>query len=138
MNDKIDELKQSYRDINAPPHVATRIRAEVADRPLRRHSWIPLGATAMAIIAVIVLAPIVGDSPTNTTTAPTKPSLSAIASLMPGRPANSSVNLSQLRTAKKPKLPLKPRLNKKKPQSNLNIELEPENDLLEEKNYEFS
>ena len=134
MTDNIGELRNRYRDIEAPPHVATRIRAEVADKPLRTRSWTPAGATIMAVVLVAWLVPYLGENPTTPSTRPTKPSLTALVALKPDAPAHTSVSLSQLKTMKKPKLPQKPRLKPTKPQTNL----ESESDLLEEKNYVLS
>lgn len=134
MTDKFDELKQAYRHIKAPPHLAARVRAEVADQRVRSHSWAPVGATVMAIVLVAWLAPYVGEQNGSVSGAPTKPSLTAIATLIPSAPPGASVSLSQLRTVKKPKLPAKPRLKATKPQTNLELE----SDLLEEKNHVLS
>ena len=134
MTDNFDELKEAYREIKAPPHLATRIRAEVADIPVRSHSWMPAGATVMAVVLVAWLLPFVGDPPATSSAVPSKPSLSAIAALKPDAPARTSVSLSQLKTVKRPKLPPKPKLKTTKPQTNL----ESESDLLEEKDHVLS
>lgn len=134
MTDQFDELKQAYRDIKAPPHLATRIRAEVADQRVRSHSWMPAGATVMAVVLVAWLAPFVSQQTETSSSVARKPSLSAIAALKPNAPPRTSVSLSQLKTVKKPKLPARPRLKATKPQSNL----ESESDLLEEKNHVLS
>ena len=63
MSDDIEQLRQKYRDIKAPAHLATRIRAEVADRPVRSQNWMPVGATAMAVVIVAWLAPYMGEQP---------------------------------------------------------------------------
>lgn len=132
MTENIDKLKSGYRDIKAPAHIATRIRAEVSDQTSRSHSWMPAGATIMAIVLVAWLAPFPGEH--TTSAVPSKPSLTAIAALMPDAPARTSVSLSQLKTVRKPKLPEKPRLRTTKPQTNLESEI----DLLEEKDYVLS
>lgn len=133
MNERIDELQKEYREIKAPQHLATRIRAEVAERPDRSHSWMPAGATVMAIALVAWLAPL-GEQQTGTSpTMPSKPSVTAIAALMPDSPATVSVSLSQLKTAKKPKMPPKPRPASATPRTNL----ESETDLLEETTHEL-
>ncbi|MGI9232364.1 MAG: hypothetical protein ACR2RD_01925 [Woeseiaceae bacterium] len=134
MTDDIAELKQAYRDIKAPPHLATRIRAEAEGQRVRSHSWMPAGATVMAIVLVAWLAPFDGEQTRSPSVVPSKPSLSAIAALKPNAPRGTSVSLSKLKTVKKPKLPSKPRFKATKPQTNL----EPESDLSEEKNYVFS
>ncbi|MGI9233405.1 MAG: hypothetical protein ACR2RD_07215 [Woeseiaceae bacterium] len=134
MTDDIAELKQAYRDIKAPPHLATRVRAEVRGQRVRSYSWMPAGATVMAVVLVAWLAPFGGEQTETPSAVPSKPSLSAIAALKPNAPRGTSVSLSKLRTVKKPKLPTKPRLKATKPQTNL----ESENDLLKEKNYVHS
>lgn len=134
MTDEFDELKRAYRDVKAPPHLTTRIRAEVGDQSARSHSWIPAGATIMAIVLVAWLLPYVGEQTAPPSATPSKPSLSAIAALKPDTPAHTSVSLSQLKTVEKPKLPAKPQLKRTKPQTNLDIE----SDLLEEKDYVLS
>jgi len=134
MTDQFDELKRAYRDIKAPPHLTTRIRAEVGDQRVRSHSWVPAGATVMAIVLVAWLAPFVGEQTQTPSAVPSKPSLSAIVALKPNAPPGTSVSLSKLRTVKKPKLPSKPRFKATKPQTNLELE----NDLLKEKDHVFS
>jgi len=134
MTDQFDELKQAYLDVKAPPHLARRIQAEVADQRVRSHSWLPAGATAMAIVLVAWLTPYVGEQTASPSATPSKPSLTTIAALKPAAPAGTSVSLSQLKTLKKPRLPAKPKLKATKPQTNLDAE----HDLLEEKNYVLS
>lgn len=128
MTEEWDSLKQGYRDIKAPSHLATRIRAEVADDPLRTRSWILAGATVAAVFIVAWFAPNIGEQPVTPAARTSKPSLSAITALKPSAPVGTSVSMSHLKTVKKPKLPTKPRLNATKPQSNLKLE----SDLLEE------
>lgn len=134
MTDRIDELKEAYRDMKAPAHVATRIHAEVADRPQRSHSWMPAGATAIAVVLVAWLGPHLGEQSTVPSAATSKPSLSTIAALRPDKPVQTSMSLSQLKTLKKPTLPQKPRLKPTKPQTHLKSE----SDLLEEQNHVLS
>lgn len=134
MTDEFDELKRAYRDVKAPPHLATRIRAEVGDQRVRSHSWMPAGAAIMAVVLVVFLVPYVGEQTPPQSATPSRPSLSAIAALKPDKPAHTSVSMSQLKTVKKPKLPAKPQLKGTKPQTNLDIE----SDLLEEKNHVLS
>ncbi|HNP65363.1 MAG TPA: hypothetical protein PKH39_15615 [Woeseiaceae bacterium] len=129
MTDKLNELKRAYRDLEAPPHLATRIRAEVGERSARSHSWMPAGATFMAVVLVAWLAPYVDEQTVRTSATPSEPSLSAIVALKPVKPSLASVSLSRLKTVAKPKLPAKPQLKRTKPKTNLNIE----SDLLEEK-----
>lgn len=134
MTDKLDELKRAYRDLEAPPHLVTRIRAEVGEQSARSHSWMPAGATLMAVVLVAWLAPHIDEQTVPTSATPSKPSLSAIVALKPDKPALASVSLSRLKTVTKPKLPAKPQPKRTKPKTNLNIE----SDLLEEKDYVHS
>ena len=131
MTDNIGELKKDYRDIKAPSHLATRIRAEVADQPLRTHSWIPAGATVMAILLVAWIVPYVGEQPPKPSAVPNKPSLAALAALAPDKPTGTSPSLSKVRSVKVPKMPAKPRLKPKNPQSNYDFEI----DLMEENDH---
>lgn len=131
MSKQLDDLKRDYRNIEAPPHMATRIRAEVADKPIRGHSWMPVGATLMAVVAVIWLVPFIGQQVTTTSPPPSKPSLSALASLKPQKPAVAAPSLAKLRSVKTPMMPVKPQLKPTKPQTRFQIE----NDLLEEKDH---
>lgn len=123
MSDDIKELKRAWRDIEAPPHLATRIRAEVADRPARSRPWVPAAVT-MAVLSALIL-PFLSQGPTNDTPPPpTRPSMSALASLTPSRPPVRAPNLSQLRSVRTPKMPAKPRIRTQRPQSNLDTESE--------------
>ena len=134
MNDDIDNLRRDYRGIDAPPHLATRIRAEVADRPVRSHSWMPAGATLMVVAAAVWLVPYLAQVQSTAPETPTKPSLTAIATLKPDKPDVRAPNLSQLRSVKRPSMPAKPRMKPVKPQSQFNLE----NELLEEKDHAYS
>ena len=131
MSDEFDELRRSYRNIKAPPYLATRIRAAVSDRRVRSRSWMPAGATLMVIVAAAWLLPFSMQYPQGPASKPTKPSLSALASLKPDKPAVKAPSLAQLRSVKVPQLPAKPVVKPAKPQSNLHFE----NDILKEKDH---
>jgi hypothetical protein len=124
MNERLDELKKAYRDIAAPPHLATRIRAEVGDRPIRRRAWIPAGATTLAVLALAFLAPYIAQQSATTTSVPNKPSLVALATLKPDKPAGTPTSLSRVRSVTRPKMPAKPRPDAQKPQTKLDTETE--------------
>lgn len=130
-DDRLDELKRDYRAIEAPPHLATRIRAEVAERPMRRHRWMPATATAMVAISAVWLLPMLWQQPDVEAPRPSKPSLSAIAALKPDKPA-AAPSLTQLKTVPKPRMPSKPQLRPAKPQTNF------ENDELKEKDHAYT
>ena len=121
MTEQLEQLKRDYRDIDAPPYLATRIRASVADRRRpRAHRWMPAAAASVLVAAVVWLSPLVDDP---ATTAPTKPSLSALATLKPDKPAVSAPSLSKLRTVSMPRMPAKPKREPTKPQTNKTDEL---------------
>ncbi len=134
MNDDIEKLKHDYRNIEAPAHLATRIRAEVADRPVRRHSWMPVGATLMVVVAAVWLVPYLAQLEQTPSPTPTKPSLSALATLKPDKPQVAAPSLSKLRSVKRPSLPPKPKMAPAKPQTYIEFE----NELLEEKDHAYS
>lgn len=134
MNDDIDKLKRDYRAIDAPAHLATRIRAQVADTPVRRHSWMPAGATLIVVMATVWLVPYLAQVQSPPPEKPAKPSLSALAALKPDKPDVKAPSLSQLRSVKRPSMPAKPRMKPEKPQSQFNIE----NESLEEKDHAYS
>ena len=129
MTDDIDKLKQDYRAVEAPPHLATRIKAEVTERPDRNRAWIPAAVTmvfAMGIALPFLWQQTTIDPPAGTsrTTQPPTPSLSALASYTPARPKVSTPSLSQLRSVPVPRLPPRPQLNTQRPQSSLDTEHE--------------
>ncbi len=115
MSDELEKLKQDYRNIEAPPHLATRVRASVAQETRRRHAWMPVAAATAVAAAAIWLIPF-GEQPT--ADLPRKPSLSALASLKPQKPSVSAPSLSQIKTVSVPKMPAKPAIKPAKPQSN--------------------
>lgn len=128
----IDALKGDYRRIEAPPHIQTRIRAEVADRPMRGHRWMPATATALVAVTAVWLLPALWQQPGIDAPRPSKPSLSALAALKPDKPAALSPSLTQLKSVPTPRMPRKPRLKPQKPQTNF------ENDALKEKDHAYT
>jgi hypothetical protein len=58
MSEDIDKLRQDYRGIRAPEHLATRIRAEVADQVRPRRSWLPALAPIAVAVAAVTVAPL--------------------------------------------------------------------------------
>ena len=129
MTNDIDKLKQDYRSVEAPPHLATRIRAEVGSRPYRNRAWLPAAATMVLAIGIALPFLWMQTTPQPTdqgsrTTQPTSPSLSALSSLTPDRPKVTAPNLSQLRSVPTPSMPQRPQLNTQRPQSSLDTEHE--------------
>lgn len=128
MNDDIRKLAEEYRDIEAPPFLETRIRAEVANRPVRNHGWLPVATTAVMAAAVVGLLPMLwqGDAPVSTK--PSSPSLSSLASIKVEKPSGVSPSLSQVRSIKAPRMPGKPRPPEPREQTNSVIEIYEEKD----------
>jgi len=131
MSDDLQKLKQDYQAINAPPHLAMRIQASVADSRTRTGFWMPAAVACTAILALFWVLPFTTQVATDETDAiekPIRPSMSAIAALKPKKPS-TSVSLSQIRSVSVPSMPSKPKaVAPTKPQTNNQIE----NDTLEE------
>ncbi len=131
MTESIDQLRQDYRDIEAPAHLASRIRANVDETARRPHGWMPVAATAMVAVAALFLLPYLGTAPQSEPPKTLKPSLSALATLRPDKPKAPAPSLSGLRSVKVPKLPPKPTLTPSgdpQPSSQFESELMEEND----------
>ena len=109
MNDELDDLKRDYRAIAAPPHIATRIHASVADTRVRSRLWVPAAVTCTAILALLWVLPFTTEVSTNVTSTPVRPSMSALAALKPSKPATSSPSMTQLRSLSVPRMPAKPK-----------------------------
>lgn len=107
MRDDLEQLKRDYRRIKAPPYLATRIRAEVADRPAHRRRGPAMAAVAVAI-AVIVLTPLVQQERSTQTTR--APSLTMLSRLTPNKPLVPAPSLSRVRSVRSPALPPRPLL----------------------------
>ena len=128
MSDDLQKLKQDYQAINAPPHLATRIQASVADSRTRSGFWMPAAVACTAILALFWVLPFTTQVATDAIEKPTRPSMSAIAALKPKKPS-TSVSLSQIRSVSVPSMPSKPKAaTPAKPQTNNQIE----NETLEE------
>ena len=105
---EIDELKRQYRRIEAPPSVLTRVRVEVAKRPIQSLSWMPLTATLVVVVTAAWLLPVILQQKAPDPVMPSTPSLSALAQLKPAKPAVSTPDLSALRSVSTPRMPAKP------------------------------
>ena len=79
MSDDLQKLKQDYQAINAPPHLATRIQASVADSRVRTGFWMPAAVACTAILALFWVLPFTTQVATDAIEKPTRPSMSAIA-----------------------------------------------------------
>ena len=120
---EIEELKRQYQRIETPPSVLTRVRAEVAERPIQSRSWMPLTATLVVAVTAIWLVPVLLQQKAADHVIPPKPSLSALAQLRPAKPAVSSPDLSALRSVSTPRMPAKPVVNPApKPQTRFDIQ----------------
>lgn len=126
MSKDLEELKRGYRKISAPPHLATRIRAEVADQPPSRGSWIPITTTALAVAAIAWMLPFALLQQGQQAAKPTKPSLSALAALKPDKPKRATPSLSQVRSVSIPAAPSRPKLRTTVPRSSIDTEFENE------------
>jgi len=124
MSEDIDKLKQDYRDIRAPGHLGTRIRAEVADRDLPTRSWLPaLAPIAVAVAAVTVAPLLMQQQPGDETVAPKPTSLSSLTRVSSLKPEMSTPSLSKMKSVTVPALPRKPKPDSEQtPQSYFDIE----------------
>ena len=131
MNDELDDLKRDYQAIAAPPHLATRIHASVADSRTRSGFWMPAAVTCTAIVALVWMLPLTTQVTSDTVEKPATPSMSALAALKPTKPAVPSPSMSQLRSVSVPSMPTKPKpVAPSQPQTNYHFE----NKTLQEKN----
>jgi hypothetical protein len=131
MNDELDDLKRDYQAIAAPPHLATRINASVADSRTRSGFWMPAAVTCTAIVALVWMLPLTTQLTSDTVEIPATPSMSALAALRPTKPAVPSPSMSQLRSVSVPSMPTKPKpVAPPQPQTNYHFE----NKTLKEKN----
>ncbi len=123
MTDELDDLKRDYRAIAAPPHLATRIHASVADSRTRSSFWMPAAVTCTAIVALFWMLPFTTQVSSDATATPARPSMSALAALKPTKPAGPSPSMSQLRSVSVPKMPTKPKTaTRSQPQTNYHFE----------------
>ena len=131
MNDQLDDLKRDYRAIAAPPHLATRIHASVADSRTRSGFWMPAAVACTAIVAFFWIVPFTTQVTSNDVDKPVRPSMSALAALKPTKPAVPSPSMSRLRSVSVPSMPAKPKpATPSQPQTNFHYE----NKTLKEKN----
>ena len=130
MSDDLQKLKQDYQAIGAPPHLATRIRASVADSGTRSGFWMPAAVGCTAVLALFWVLPFTTQVSSDAVEKPTRPSMSAIAALKPTKPSTTSVSLSQIRSVSVPSMPTKPKAATP-PKSQTNYQIE--NETLKEK-----
>ena len=133
MNNDLDELKRDYRDIEAPPALATRIRAAVADvdkqRPAR---WLPALTTVAVAVCVIAITPMLMTPPQqqqdSDRATPTRPSLSVLSRVSRNRPAAPTPGLSRVRSVSTPPMPRRPVLNRPGSRSHFDNDVQKETD----------
>lgn len=128
MSDELKKLTDDYRDIEAPPWIATRVRAEVRNRPVRNHGWLPVATTAVLAAGIIGLGPLLWQTTAGPDPRPTTPSLTTLASIKVEKPPAVSPSLTRVRTLKAPRMPAKPKQNAPKEQTNSLIEIFEEKD----------
>ena len=112
MTDDLQQLKRDYRDIEAPPYLAARIRAAVADHSTPRRYWLPALATVAVALAVISVTAILLQPQSARTMTSMSPSLAILTRMMPDKPAVPVPGLAKMRSPKTPALPSKPKLNR--------------------------
>lgn len=122
MINELDGLKRDYQDIKAPPHLATRIQASVAERPARTLGWLPAAATAIVATAAVWIFPIAWQGAAVDVPTPARPSLSTLATLKPVKPPGVAPSLSRIQSVPRPQMPAKPK--PARPQSNIHIDHE--------------
>ena len=136
MSEDIDKLKQDYRGIRAPKHLATRIRAEVADQGRPRRSWLPaLVPVAVAVAAVTVAPLLMQQQSGDETVAPKPTSMSSLTRVSSLKPEMSTPSLSKMKSVTVPALPRKPKPDSEQtPQTYFDIE----DENLKEKDHAYS
>ena len=133
MTDDLEKLKRDYRKIKAPPYLATRVHAELAQAPTQRRKWVPaaVAITSVAIAVIAVGTVVVRQQPAQTMTSP---SLAALTRMTPRKPAVPAPSLSKLRSVKIPTMPTKPKLTQPNDQQTY---FDFENEVLKETDYEY-
>lgn len=106
----VQQLKRAYREINAPPGLALRVRAEFADTPVRPPRLVPVAATLA--IGVLALLPLIFMEPASRATAPVMPSLAMVSEMIPDGASLTSPSLSRVRSVKRPAMPSKPNVER--------------------------
>lgn len=109
MTTELDDIARDYREIRAPDSIATRVRAETADRPAAGQRWLPVAVAVTVAVAVLGMLPTLWQLEEANVVTPVKPSLSAIAALKVDKPAVNPPSLSRIRTPSAPRMPSKPR-----------------------------
>lgn len=109
-NELESELRERYRSIQAPPHLAARIRARVSDRQPVSRRWLPACVALPVVIAVVAILSIDISRKSPALTSPPRPSLAALSRLAPSKPVNVSPSLSHIKTVPRPSMPKKPAL----------------------------
>jgi hypothetical protein len=106
-NTDLETLRRDYRAIAAPPYLATRVHASVADTRQHSRAWLPAVAVSLLVLGLIWVMPS-SEPPSSTvasTSAPT--SLSTLASLQPRKPG-AAPSLARVHSVSVPRMPAKP------------------------------
>jgi len=101
-------LRRDYQAIEAPPYLATRVRAELDDRSVTRYRLRPALGVAMFAVGLLAILPFVGQRDAAPSVAPKLPSLSALSRAMPAKPAVRAPSFARIKSVKTPRLPPKP------------------------------
>ena len=111
MNDRTDnktleQLRERYQQVTAPPELAGRIRKDATELAQRRAPrWLlPFAGGVAAAAALIVAMPLVMNE-----TSPSIPTMTELASAMPDKPAVTMPSVSSFRLPQRPPLPERPR-----------------------------
>lgn len=122
MTQDIDRLKRDYQAMQAPPHLASRIRAEVSSHSVHRR-WLP--AVLATTMAVALILPVVWQQIAVETNSSVTVSSVSLLPVTPRKPAVRAPSLSQLRSVPTPTPPKRPTLN---PTKKLKTFFDSEND----------
>lgn len=111
MTRDIDKLREQYQALEAPPYLAGRIEARLAERRPAPMAWWPAAATVAACLALLVAVPLWRQpAPEQQSALPRSPSLSALSRVAAARPTVPAPNLNRLRSVSAPAMPSKPAL----------------------------
>jgi len=107
-NALIDELRREYRAIQAPPYLATRIRASVNLSKGRGWRWRTAVVGVLAVIALIVAVPLSRQDLAPPTASSGYPSLTAIGGSLPLKPTAPIPSLADIGSVSMPRMPALP------------------------------
>lgn len=114
----LEALQERYRETEAPPWLATRIRARLNERSADRAWWKPALALVTAGAAALLILPLALQQQPNY-----KPSLTTPPSLSGVKPSMTSLSLTRIKSVRTPAPPPRPRVNpNNRPQTHFEID----------------